>query len=234
MPEAKDVSVEKQADAKPEAASAEEPVVEPSGAAAAGLAKRAGDAKQSPRKFKWRPWVRAIHRDIGYFAVGLTIVYALGGIAVNHIADWDPNFTQQQATHELGPLERDDEAIGKLVAERLKLDEVPQDVYRVNDEELEVAMPSGRTLQVNAKTGRVLEQGQEPRFFLRAANWLHLNRGKKAWSYIADGYAVFLLYLAISGLFMIPGRKGLIGRGALIALAGAAVPVLYVTLSGGP
>jgi hypothetical protein len=45
---------------------------------------------------------------------------------------------------------------------------------------------------------------------------------------------VLLLLLAGSGLFMIPGKKGLIGRGALIAAAGAAVPVLYVVLSGGP
>ena len=50
------------------------------------------------------------------------------------------------------------------------------------------------------------------------ANWLHLNRGKKAWTYVADSYAAFLLFLAFSGLFMIPGRKGLIGRGAIIAL----------------
>ena len=32
---------------------------------------------------------------------------------------------------------------------------------------------------------------------------LHLNRGKKAWTYVADTYAVILLYLAVSGLFMI-------------------------------
>jgi hypothetical protein len=43
-----------------------------------------------------------------------------------------------------------------------------------------------------------------------------------------------LLYLAISGLFMIPGRKGLLGRGAVIVALGAAVPIAYVLLSGGP
>ena len=190
---------------------------------------------KTKKRIKWRPWIRALHRDIGYFAIGLTVIYALSGIAVNHIADWDPNFTQIEQRIEIGPIEeQDEEAIGKIVAEKLKLEEKPQDVYRVTDAELEVSLPSGRTLQVNQKTGAVLEQGQKPRFFLRLANWLHLNRGKKAWSYIADGYAVFLLYLAISGLFMIPGRKGLIGRGAVIAILGALVPVLYVTLSGGP
>jgi hypothetical protein len=80
----------------------------------------------------------------------------------------------------------------------------------------------------------VVEEGQKPRFFIRVADWLHENRGKRAWTYVADTYAVLLLYLALSGLFMIPGRKGLKGRGAIIALAGAAVPVLYVVLSGGP
>ena len=46
------------------------------------------------RKLNFRPWLRAFHRDIGYFAVGLTVVYATSGLAVNHLKDWDPNFKQ--------------------------------------------------------------------------------------------------------------------------------------------
>ena len=56
--------------------------------------------------------------------------------------------------------------------------------------------------------------------------------GRRPWTYYALTL-FFLLFLAFSGLFMIPGRKGLLGRGALIALVGAAVPILYVVLSGG-
>jgi hypothetical protein len=106
-------------------------------------------------------------------------------------------------------------------------------VYAAGDDAVDVVFER-RTLHVTPSSGKVLEEGQSPRWFLRAANWLHLNRGKKAWTYVADTYAVVLLYLAISGLFMIPGRKGLVGRGAAIALLGAAVPVLYVVWSGGP
>ena len=64
-----------------------------------------GGAKRRGR-FPWRPWLRAIHRDVGYLAVGLTFVYALSGLAVNHIADWDPNFTNydDDARAAAGPL----------------------------------------------------------------------------------------------------------------------------------
>ncbi len=186
------------------------------------------------RRFQLRAWVRAIHRDAGYFGVGLTLVYALSGLAVNHIADWDPSFRQVASTRQLpAPLPADAEASGKRVVAALGITETPREVYAAGDDAVDIVFER-RTLHVTPSTGKVVEEGQSPRFFLRAANWLHLNRGKRAWTLVADSYAMILIYLAVSGLFMIPGRKGLLGRGALIALLGAAVPVGYVVLSGGP
>jgi uncharacterized protein len=186
------------------------------------------------RRFSWRGLLRAVHRDAGNLAVGLTIVYAASGLAVNHIADWDPNFKSHKITHELGgPLEGDDQDVATKVMARLSIPGKPSDVYRATPDELEITLDK-RTLHVDTKSGRVVDDGEEPRFFLRLANWLHLNRGKKAWTYVADGYAGVLLLLAFSGMFMLPGRKGLIGRGGIFVLVGAAVPILYVTLSGGP
>jgi hypothetical protein len=189
---------------------------------------------RAQRRFQLRPWLRAVHRDAGYFGVGLTLVYALSGLAVNHIADWDPSFRQVQQTHQLAaPLPKDADASGKRVLAALGIGEAPREVYAAGDDAVDIVFDR-RTLHVTPSTGKVVEEGQSPRWFLRAANWLHLNRGKKAWTYVADTYAVILLYLAISGLFMIPGRKGLVGRGAAIALLGAALPVGYVLWSGGP
>jgi hypothetical protein len=195
----------------------------------------ADPAIRSPtrKSIKWRPWLRAIHRDVGYFVVGLTFIYALSGLAVNHIADWDPNFHQIDRTHELGrALSGSDDQIKSQVLSSLAIDEPASEIYRAGNS-LEIVLES-RTLHVDTSSGHVVEEGQQPRFFLRLANWLHLNRGKKAWTIVADGYAIFLLLLATSGLFMIPGRKGLLGRGALIVTAGALLPALYVVLSGGP
>jgi uncharacterized protein len=179
-----------------------------------------------------RTWLRAIHRDVGYSAVGLTVVYAASGLAVNHVADWDANFTRTTATHELGaPLPDGDQAASRLVLEKLGIRDAPKEVYREGDE-LEILFEQ-RTLHAAVATGHIVDEAQRARLFFRAANWLHLNRGKKAWTSFADAYAAGLLFLALSGMFMLPGRKGIAGRGAVFVLLGAAIPILYVTLAKG-
>jgi hypothetical protein len=193
--------------------------------------------------FAVRPWVRAAHRDLGYLAVGLTLVYATSGLAVNHLTDWkdgDANFSSYSVDVDTGPLPpktgdstKDDEAVAAAVAKRLGITVAPREVYRVDATKVDVTFER-RTLHIDEARQVVTDEGQKPRFFLRIANWLHLNRGKKQWTYFADAYAAGLLVLAISGLFMIPGKKGLLGRGAVLVGVGIAVPVLYVVLSGGP
>ena len=201
--------------------------------AAAETTKRRPLAKPK-RKAAWRPWLRAIHRDIGYVAVGLTFIYALSGIAVNHITDWsdgDPSFRTYSRTVDVGRLEGDDAAIAEALRRRFGIEETPREVYRASPDELEVLFDK-RSLHVDLAKGSVVDEGQEPRFLLRIANWLHLNRGKKAWTYVADAYAAGLLLLATSGIFMIAGKKGLFGRGAVLVLAGILIPVVYVHFAG--
>jgi len=185
------------------------------------------------KRFPWRSWLRATHRDVGYLLVGLTFVYAISGLAVNHIDDWDANFVERVDTHQLAALPKDDAGAARVIRERLAIDEQPNEIYRVDEGTLEMLFDD-RTLTANLDTGEVVDERRKARFFVRAANWLHLNRGKRAWTYIADGYAALLLMLALSGAFMLPGRKGLFGRGAILIGIGCAVPILYVTLSGGP
>lgn len=184
------------------------------------------------RAIKWRAWLRAIHRDFGYVAVGFTIIYALSGLAINHIKDWDPNFHSSERTLKIAPIPDDasDSDAAARVAAVAGLGK-PDDVYRAGDE---VRLGYSNGTQVTAVGEEVTVQERSPRFFLRVANWLHYNRGKKAWTYVADVYAVMLLYLAISGLFMIKGRLGLKWRGAILVSAGIAVPLCYVLWSGGP
>ena len=184
-------------------------------------------------KKRWRLWLRAIHRDIGYLAVGFTVIYALSGIAMNHIDDWDPNFHATEITRTITPISdalSDDDAARQIAAAAGtsgKLD----DIYRAGDE-VRLTYASGN--KVTAIGSTVTIQTRRDRLFFRVADWLHATRGKQAWKYIADAYEILLLYLAISGIFMIKGKLGLRWRGATLIAIGLAGPVGYLVLSGGP
>lgn len=200
--------------------------------AKAGKAKAKAGFGQALKK-RWRAWLRAVHRDVGYLAVGFTMIYALSGIAMNHIADWDPNFRSQELQLKIAPIPddiSDDEAVARVAA-AAGLSGKPSDVLRAGDE-VRLEYPNGS--KVTAIGDSVTVQKRESRFFLRVANWLHATRGKAAWKYIADAYALLLLYLAISGIFMIKGKLGLRWRGTLLIGIGLAAPLTYIVVAGGP
>lgn len=182
---------------------------------------------------RWRAWLRAIHRDIGYLAIGFTVIYAVSGIAQNHIEDWgDVSYVATERTVKIPPLQ-DSEPTAAAVARVVAAAGIgePTSVTRAGDE-LRLEYASGE--KVTAIAGQITVQTRTRRAFIGIANWLHKARGKKAWKYIADFYALFLLYLAMSGIFMIKGKLGFKWRGATLIGAGVAVPVLYVMLAGGP
>jgi len=181
---------------------------------------------------RWRAWLRAIHRDVGYLAVGFTIIYAIGGIAMNHVDDWNYTYNSKERTLAIAPVTDDatDEQAAKLVADAAGKGRA-DDVFRAGDE---VRLEYADGTKVTAIGAEVTVQEVKSRFFFRAVTWLHAAKGKQGWKYIADAYAVLLLYLAISGLFMIKGKLGLKWRGTLLVAIGVLVPVCYLYASGGP
>jgi hypothetical protein len=40
-----------------------------------------------------RRWFRVLHRDIGYFFIGSSLIYGISGVALNHLKDWNPNYS---------------------------------------------------------------------------------------------------------------------------------------------
>jgi hypothetical protein len=201
-------------------------------AATPGKPRKPSRASGTLRK-RWRGWLRAIHRDVGYLAVGFTVIYALSGIAMNHIGDWDPNFHATEATRTIAPIpdDVDDAEATRRIAAVAGLSGKLEDVYRAGDE-VRLTYASGS--KVTAIGDTLTIEHRRDRMFFRVADWLHATRGKAAWKYIADAYAVLLLYLAISGVFMIKGRLGLRWRGVTLIAVGLAAPIGYIVVSGGP
>jgi hypothetical protein len=179
---------------------------------------------------KWRKLIIATHRDVGYFFAGLTVIYAISGIAVNHIEDWNPNYvirTDEVAVGEL-PAGGND-VIAATVLERLAIAEQPESVVRMAPDELRIFLDQ-RTLTVSVPSGDVRDEHARRRYAFFEVNYLHLNHGKGFWTWFADVYAVGLAVLACTGIFIITGRKGLGGRGRWLLIAGLAIPLIYLVL----
>jgi hypothetical protein len=176
--------------------------------------------------FKWRRWNNILHRDIGYVIVGLTVVYA-----VYHTADWNPTYAVERRGVEIRPLEGTTrEELVAQAREQLQLPEEPRTVFRPDPETLQLFYER-TTYAIDVPTGKVIIESVQPRRVLFEFNQLHLNAPKKFWTYIADAYALSLIIVAITGMFVLKGKTGITGRGAWFVTLGVAIPLVYWVLN---
>ena len=182
------------------------------------------------RRFQWRRWNNVLHRDLGYLCVALTVIYAISGVAVNHIADWNPSYKIERIEKTFEPIPVSDrQAMVAQAVERLDLPGPPQDSFRPDPGTVQLFY-DGWSVEVDALAGKALIERPRGRLLLREFNDLHLNRPKGLWTWVADLYAVLLLTLAATGMFVLKGKKGLAGRGKWFVIAGLILPVLFLIL----
>lgn len=179
-----------------------------------------------------RKWLRILHRDIGYIAAGLTVIYAISGVAVNHVAEWNPNYSIEKVTTRITPMPGtgfDAEKTTIYVLNQLGVDNEVNNFFRPDSSTLQI-FTEGNTISVDLVSWTVTEERVKSRTVIRETNFLHLNAPKKIWTWVADLFAVALAFLAISGLFLIKGKNGIKGRGAWLTIAGILIPLLFLLL----
>ena len=177
----------------------------------------------------WFRLNRITHRDVGYGVAVLTVLYSVSGLAVNHIDEWNPNFAITTGPADVGVLDVTDlDAAEQQVVTRLGLDAAEvRGRHYASVRELKVFLDGGEVI-VDPATGQGTIKRTSRRFGLYEANTLHLNRLKGVWTYVADLYAILLLYLAIGGIFMLKGKTGLTGRGKWFVAIGTVVPIAFL------
>lgn len=175
---------------------------------------------------------RILHRDIGFLCVGLTIVYCISGIALNHVDQWNPTYQikREVSKLEIGPAGEEPDTTWALeVCRRLKPKETYRNFFQSSPVKVRIFLENS-IIDVNLKTLEATYEKVVERPILADFNFLHLNKSKKLWTAAADVYAVFLLYLAISGLFMVKGDRGFFGRGGWLTLLGFVIPLVFLLL----
>lgn len=176
----------------------------------------------------WRRWNNIIHRDLGYFLVAMTLVYSISGIAVNHVADWNPSYKRDRAVFTIAPTSAETkEAILADVLPKLGLrEEDLRNSFRPDPETIQLFLEQ-KNYSIDLPTGTVIAEEIHRRPVLFELNQLHLNSPKGIWTYISDFFALSLIVIAITGLFVLKGRHGLAGRGAWFVGAGTLIPAAY-------
>ena len=177
----------------------------------------------------WRRWNYLLHRDIGFLCIGLTLLYAISGVAVNHIQQWNPSYSVERVETNIGPVVGNpaDAATALTILERLSEPGKLESSYRPDRNRLQLFV-EGRSITVDLPSGHVVHDRAIPRPVLREMNFLHLNHPKKAWTWFADLYAIALAFLAISGLFML--RRKTLRRGLVLTSVGVVIPVFFLIL----
>ena len=82
---------------------------------------------------------------------------------------------------------------------------------------------------VNTQNGEAVYEKLERRFLLSDMVRLHYNPGRW-WTTFSDVFAVCLILITLTGLVMVKGKKGLIGRGGILFIIGIVIPVLFLML----
>lgn len=183
-------------------------------------------------KHNWRWWLHVLHRDLGYLCVGLVLVYAISGVAVNHVADWNPTYRIERLPAQIAKVGGDDlgdAEVARQVLSQLQLSPEYSTLYRPSPTQLHIIRPN-HTIEFDQTTGGVVHEVVTGRPVLYETNQLHLNHHKGVWTYVADAFAVALAFLAITGMFLIKGKKGLAGRGKWLVLAGVLLPLAFLWL----
>jgi len=174
---------------------------------------------------------RITHRDIGYLIAGLTMIYAISGIALNHKNDWNPNYifdnrpftTNAKILHETFNKEAAIEILKSIQLEK----EFKTYYFPVGN--MLTIYINGGLVHINVNTGEGVIERISKRPFFYHINLLHYNPGKW-WKYFSDIYCVALITVTITGLFIIKGKNGITKRGAILTIAGIILPIIFLLI----
>lgn len=184
---------------------------------------------------KWsssvRKWSRIIHRDLSFFFAGMVLIYAISGIVMNHRDTINPNFSITRKEYKITENLPDKTGMNKekvlTLLEPLEETGNYTKHYFPQTDVMKVFLKGGSNLLVNVKTGEAVYESVTRRPLIGAMSRLHYNPGQW-WTYFADIFAIGLIIITLSGVIMLKGNKGIIGRGGIELIVGILIPLLFL------
>lgn len=174
---------------------------------------------------------RVIHRDLGYFYVGLIISFAISGMMMNHRNQWHPEkYVIEKSSFQISPLE-ESQINDSVVQEIVKANGINDKFRRQSVKKGELRISLERTdIDIDLKTGAAEVTSfintpvisQLMRLHKNTSNW---------WIYYGDIFALSLITIALTGTTLLAKSKNSFRRrGWKLALAGLIFPLLVLLL----
>lgn len=181
----------------------------------------------------FRKWSRIIHRDVSYLFAGMILIYALSGILMNHRGDLNPHYSVERKelkiTHDLTDKAKVDKELVLELLEPMNESGNYTKHYFPKPGQMKVFLKGGSSLMVDTQTGEAVYEKLERRFLLSDMVRLHYNPGQW-WTTFSDIFAVSLILITLTGLVMVKGSKGFVGRGGVLFLIGIIIPILFLII----
>jgi len=178
--------------------------------------------------------LRNLHRDFGYFYLGLIVSFAFSGLMMNHRETWHPEkytINVKQITVPI-PDKKDindnfAKDLGKLlgIKDKMRRQNVKKETLRISFEKNDV--------EIDLKTGK----GEIVSFFktpiISQSMSLHKSTSN-FWIYYSDIFALSLIFIALTGVIIIKSSSNFSfkNRGWKLALTGIIFPLLFLFLFG--
>jgi len=178
-----------------------------------------------------RRWNNILHRDIGYLCVGMTLIYAISGIVLNHFKSGDFLHPDYGKSYKDFRVPRPGNGKADLTYVNSILDLTGQKSsyksYITGEGYLQVFLNKG-FIYIDLTTGEAQMERKTTRYVIKEMNTLHYNNLKHLYTWFSDLYAAGLILLAITGLFVLKGKNGILGRGAWLTAIGIILPALFL------
>ncbi len=180
-----------------------------------------------------RKWSRILHRDIGFFFIGTTLIYALSGIALNHLNDWNPNYSVELEKFQTEISLEKNTAINKNID--LLLEEIGTNIaykkhYYPESDLIKIFLNGGSSVLVDLETGNGQAEFLRKRPMFYEVNYLHYNPNDW-WKWFSDIYAGALILFAITSFFMVRGKRGIKGTGGIYTALGIIIPLVFLFIA---
>lgn len=176
--------------------------------------------------------LRNLHRDLGYFYVGLIIAFAVSGIAQNHRKQWKPDkylyeFQKVQTNFSLPAGSVSKEHVAEF-SKQYGLQNMRQYDTRKDSTLVISYKDADATIHLVNGRGEINIWRKKP--VLAETSFLHKYNGNAWWIWYSDIFALGLIIIASTGMFLMKGKNSFRQRGWMFALAGIIVPVAVLVI----